>query len=388
MRYTHFIIHYAEIGLKGKNRAFFENKLESNIEKSLQREEINFSDVKRITGRIIIKTTQNTEIDKVTEVLKNIPGVANFSPVVKIETDLEKIKETALKIVSEEEFSSFAIDTRRSNKNFSKSSMEINEEVGALVVDKTKKDVDLEEPDLTIHIEIARKSTFLYIKKYEGRGGLPVTTGGKAVTLLSGGIDSPVASYFIAKRGVKNIFVHFHSYPYTNHSSIDKAREVVSILNKFQYDSKLYLVPFADIQKVILDNTPEPLRILLYRRFMFRIAEKIAQKEKAEVLATGESIGQVSSQTLENIRAVSESVQLPILRPLIGMDKVDIIDIAKDIGTYEISIKPCQDSCTWFMPQNPRTKAKVSEVKNAEKDLSIDDLVKEGLDSTEEEIIQ
>ncbi len=388
MQYTHILIHYAEIGLKGNNRAFFENKLESNITQALKKDKVAFSNVKRITGRIIIKLTNDTNIQEAKEVLKNTPGIANFSPSIKTNSNLEKIKEVVSNLVKEEDFSSFAINTKRSDKSFSKSSVEVNEDVGALVVDQTKKEVDLENPDLTINIEIASKHTFIYLQKYEGRGGLPVTTGGKSVTLLSGGIDSPVASYFMAKRGVKNVFIHFHSYPYTNHSSIDKAKEVVEILNKFQFKSKLYLVPFAEIQKEILDNTPEPLRILLYRRFMFRIAEKIAEKEEAQVLATGESIGQVSSQTLENIKAVSESINTPVLRPLIGMDKVDIINVAKDIGTYKTSIKPCQDSCTWFMPKNPRTKAKVSEIKNAEENLSIDDLVKEGLDSIEVEIIQ
>ncbi len=188
---------------------------------------------------------------------------------------------------------------------------------------------------------------------------------------------------------MENIFVHFHSYPYTNRASIKKAKKVVEILNKFQFQSKLYLVPFAEIQKEILDNTPAPLRIILYRRFMFKIAERVAERENASALTTGESIGQVGSQTLENIKAVSEAVEIPILRPLIGFDKIEIIRTAKEIGTYETSIEPCQDACTWFMPDHPETKAKVEQIKKAEDMLSdLDNLIDKTIQSIEPEIVQ
>jgi thiamine biosynthesis protein ThiI len=388
MKFNQIIIHYAEIGIKGNNRSFFEKKLQENIKKSLKQNGVNFDSVKRLTGRIIVSKEEGFDKEKLKDVIGNVMGIANYSFGIKINSDLEKMKEVALDILKEKDFKTFKIETKRSNKGFSMISTEINEEVGGHIIDNLNPKVDLDNPDETVYMEITDKDTYIYSDKYNGQGGLPVGSGSKALVLLSGGIDSPVAAYFSNKRGVENIFIHFHSYPYTNHSSIDKAKEVVQILNKFQHKSKLYLVPFAEIQKVILDKTPEPLRILLYRRFMLRIAEKIAEKEDAKVLFTGESIGQVSSQTLENISVVSESVDMPILRPLIGMDKIEIINIAKKIGTYDCSIKPCQDSCTWFMPSNPKTKAKISDIKNAEDVLSIDELVNEGLDSIEEELIQ
>jgi tRNA uracil 4-sulfurtransferase len=388
MEYNYLIIHYAEIGLKGKNRPFFENKLKENIQRAFAENGIKFKSIKRDYGRIIIKLPDKSDFENISKILKNIFGIANFSYAYKKPLEIEEIEKSAIEMLKQENFETFRIKTKRGNKNFPLDSIETDKRIGALVVDKLKKKVNLNKPDKTLFIEITQNETFLYLQKNKGLGGLPVGVSSKTLTLISGGIDSPVAAYLMNKRGVKNIFIHFHSYPYTNRNSIDKVRKVIDILNKYQFESKLYLVSFAGIQKEILDKTPEKFRIILYRRFMLRIAEKIAEKEKINTLTTGESIGQVSSQTLENIKAISEAVNIPILRPLISFDKEEIIDISKKIEVYETSILPCEDACTWFMPENPEIKAKLNEVKKAEENLSVEELVKKGLGLTEQEIVR
>lgn len=366
----YIICHYAEIGLKGKNRAFFERKLINNIKKSLP-EAI---EAKRISGRILIELKKKK---KAKQSLKNVFGIAYFAFAQSSKQDLNSIKEKVIELLKRKRFKSFRITTQRSKKDFPLTSQEINERVGEEVVKKLNKKVDLEEPDLTCFIEIVENYAFLYFKKIRGPGGLPVSVSGKAISLLSGGIDSPLASYYGMKRGIKVIFIHFTSYPFTKKSSIEKAKQIIKTLNKYQFQSKLYLVPFSQIQKSILVNTQAKLRVILYRRFMFRIAERIAQKEKAKALITGESVGQVASQTLENIGAVEEAVSLPVLRPLIGMDKQDIINRAKEIKTFEISILPAQDCCQRFLPKHPETKAELKEVKREEEKLDVNTLVKE-----------
>jgi len=388
MEYTYIVIHYAEIGLKGQNRPFFEKRLEKNIKKSFERDEITFKSIERKYGRILVKLSENPELSRINKTLSNIFGIANFSFAVKVKSKIEEIENKAVEILKVENFQTFKIDTRRSDKKFPMKSMEVNEKVGQKVVDNLKKNVDLENPDKTVFIEITWDGVFIYLEKIDGLGGLPVGTGNKTLVLLSGGIDSPVAAYLLNKRGVENIFIHFYSCLHTGQASINKAKKIVEILNKYQFKSKLYLVPFIEIQREILDQSPPSLRILLYRRFMFRIAEKLAEKQKACVLTTGESVGQVASQTLENIKAISESIEIPILRPLIGFNKEEIISLSKKIGTYETSILPCQDTCTQFMPDHPETKATIRQIKKAEENLDLDKLIEMGVQSIEEVTVQ
>ena len=388
MEYTYIVIHYAEIGLKGQNRPFFEKRLEKNIKKSFERDEISFKSIERKYGRILVKLSENPELSRINKTLSNIFGIANFSFAVKVKSKIEEIENKAVEILKVENFQTFKIDTRRSDKKFPMKSMEVNEKVGQKVVDNLKKNVDLENPDKTVFIEITWDGAFIYLEKIDSLGGLPVGTGNKTLVLLSGGIDSPVAAYLLNKRGVENIFIHFYSCLHTGQASINKAKKIVEILNKYQFKSKLYLVPFIEIQREILDQSPPSLRILLYRRFMFRIAEKLAEKQKACVLTTGESVGQVASQTLENIKAISESIEIPILRPLIGFNKEEIISLSKKIGTYETSILPCQDTCTQFMPDHPETKATIRQIKKAEENLDLDKLIEMGVQSIEEVTVQ
>ena len=376
------ICHYNEIGLKGKNRKFFEEKLVDNIKRVLK--PFYFEFVRRISGRILVKLTKegSKKEKEITESLKSVFGIAYFAFAAGSPQKIENIQEVALSLLKKEKFKSFRIFTQRSKKEFHLTSQQVNEKVGDYVRRKLRVKVNLGKPDFTCFIEIVEKYAFLYLEKNKGLGGLPVSCSGKVITLLSGGIDSPVAGFLAMKRGIKVIFVHFHARPFTSEASIEKTKRIVKLLSKYQGRSKLYLVPFAPTQKEILLKTPAKLRVILYRRFMFQIAEKIAEKEKALGIFTGESVGQVASQTLENIKAIEDVVCLPVFRPLISQDKEEIIQKAKEIGTFEISILPHQDCCSRFLPRFPATRAKLNEVAMAEKKLNINKLIKEAIEKS------
>ncbi|MDH4330564.1 MAG: tRNA 4-thiouridine(8) synthase ThiI, partial [Candidatus Moranbacteria bacterium] len=291
-------------------------------------------------------------------------------------------------LVKDEKFENFRITTKRSNKNFPATSEEVNREVGAYVFEKSKKPGKMKGADLECFIEIVDDKALVYVKKMKGAGGLPVGSGGRALTMLSGGIDSPVAAYYGIKRGVKMDFVHFHSIPYTSEASNEKVRALATSLLQFQANAKIFMIPFAKIQQEIVMNTPEKLRVVLYRRMMMRIAETLANKKGYLALYSGESVGQVASQTLENIRATEDAVKLPILRPLIGFDKDEIIELAQKIGTFETSILPHEDCCTRFIPKHPETRAALEEVHAAEKNLNIEKMIEEALREMDTEKIK
>lgn len=390
------ICHYHEIALKGKNRRFFEEKLIDNI-KTLALEVNDFEFVKRISGRIIVKLTEKGKKNEkeITENLKKVFGIAYFSFAQICPQKIKNIQEKALEVLENEKFQTFKIFTQRSKKEFPLTSQQINEKVGEYILQApstkhqaSKIKVDLENPDVTCFIEIVEKCAFLYLEKIRGQGGLPVTVSGKAVVLLSGGIDSPVAAFLAMKRGIKVIFLHFHAYPFVSKASIEKTKKIVKILKDYQGKSKLYLIPFAQVQKEILMKTQAKLRVVLYRRFMLRIAEELSKKEKALGIFTGESVGQVASQTLENIKAIEQITHLPVFRPLISEDKEDIIKKAKKIGTFNISILPHQDCCSRFLPKHPETKAKLENIIKAEKKLNVNKLVKEAVKKSSWQIIE
>ena len=356
------LVHYGEIALKGENRQIFEKRLVTNIKQSLK--EARFDYVRRLPGRILVG---GENIKGAKEKLQKVFGIANFSPAAESKPDMEQLKKDAWALVRKHEFKSFKIDARRAQKDLPFTSNDINKEVGAYVQELSGTKVRLEDPDLAIYIELIARRAFLYTQKISGPGGLPIGSAGKVVSLISSGIDSPVASWKLMKRGCEVVFVHFHSYPQTSKASLENVEKIVNVLEAWSpAPLKLFTVPFLDIQKIITAHAQDKLRVILYRRSMVRIAQAVAKREKAKALVTGESVGQVASQTLENIAVIDESALIPILRPNIGEDKNETITWAKHIGTYEISTQPYEDCCSLFVPAHPETKARLEKVLQAE----------------------
>lgn len=382
-----FLIHYGEIGLKGKNRPFFEKKLVENVDQCLKRQGVTRFNLKRLYGRLFLESnlTAETELSKIEDVLRKVFGITGFSRAQSIEARLDNLPAIVWKGLPRNDFDTFRVRASRSDKSLPFNSHEIEYQVGGFIKEKSGARVDLENAELTCYIEALSKSFLVYFDKITGAGGLPVGTSGKVVVLLSGGIDSPVAAWQMMRRGAQCVLVHFHSYPHTDAASQEKVKEIARKLNEWQLASKLYLIPLLEIQKEIVAKCPEKLRVILYRRMMFRLAEKIAQREKCLALVTGESLGQVASQTLENINVVNRVVTLPVFRPLIGTDKQEITELAKRIGTYEVSIQPYQDCCSLFVPKHPETKASLEIVETAEKLLDIENLLQRAIAGTKTE---
>jgi thiamine biosynthesis protein ThiI len=376
-----FVIHYNELGLKKGNRDYFENALCANINLVLR--DCGAEKARRISGRVLLPLTADADVVEIKNRLGRVFGIAYFAEAWGSPQTVENLERNAWSLIEGRSFNSFKIDARRADKSFPHTSVEINQRVGAYVKERSQARVDLENADLTCWIEIVEKYALMYVERRPGSGGLPVGTSGKVVVLLSGGIDSPVAAWKMVKRGCTPIFVHFHSFPYTNAESQEKAKQLARLLSQYALRSKIYLVPFAEVQRHIMVDTPIETRVILYRRYMMRLAEQIALREKARVLVTGDSVGQVASQTIENIDVISRAVSMPILRPLIGDDKVEIIDIARRVGTYDISIQPDQDCCSLFVPKHPETKANLIEIEKSESRLDVAGTLRAALDSTE-----
>jgi len=376
-----FVIHYNELGLKKGNRDFFENRLCTNINTVL--EDCGSQKVQRTHGRLLLPLKANADIHEIKLRLAKVFGIAYFAEAWTCAQAVEEMQRKAWDLIEAHSFNSFRIEARRSDKRFPHTSVEINQRVGAYVKERTSARVDLENADLTCSIEVLEKHALIYLERLPGPGGLPVGTSGKVVVLLSGGIDSPVAAWKMIKRGCTAIFVHFHSFPYTNKESQEKAKQITKLLADYQLRSKIYLVPFAEVQRHIMVDTPLETRVILYRRYMLRLAERIAQMERARVLVTGDSVGQVASQTIENIDVISRAVRMPILRPVIGDDKLEIVAVARRIGTYDISIQPDQDCCSLFVPRHPATKAEIRAIEAAETRLRVDEVMNIALESSE-----
>lgn len=370
----------AEIILKGKNRCYFERQLLKNIRLSAG-EDFPLK-CERIGASFLLKFSEPVS-DELLVRLQKVFGLASVSPVYETGTDMEELTQAVLSTFPKGFSGSFAVDSRRSGLKTPLRSIEINERLGRAIQEAYSHPVNLSQPDLTLSVQATEKKTYFSWKSLPGPRGLPVGVSGKVVTLLSGGIDSPVAAYQMANRGCHPVYVHFHSAPYTNRASIEKVCEVVEVLKGFHYPTRLYLVPFAELQKEIVCKCPAPLRVILYRRFMMRIATRIANYEKAHALVTGESVGQVASQTLSNIRSIEAVTPLPILRPLIGCDKQEIVDRARAIGTFSISIEPDQDCCSYLMPPKPVTHSQPKDLETAEAKLDVEELTKKTLIKTE-----
>ncbi len=380
-----FIVHYGEVGLKGKNRSFFENRLVRNIRLAL--EGTGYEDVRRIHGRILVTVGATSDIPEIQRRLGNVMGIAHFELCRVTEQNMEAIKDGALEWIRGREFQTLKVETRRANKHFPLTSPEISAEVGAHLLKHTGAVADMHHPDLVCWIEIVEKSAYIYTEKIRGIGGLPVGVSGKVLVMLSGGIDSPVAAWRMMKRGAKAVFIHFHSYPYTDKASLEKAAELVEILAKSNHRTQVYYVPFAEIQREIVTKTPAPFRVILYRRMMVRIAARLAEREGALALVTGESLGQVASQTLANLKVIEDVAGLPVLRPLIGDDKEEIVNLAQKIGTFEVSTLPHQDCCSLFVPDHPATNAAIEDAQSAEDPLEVDALVEQAMEAVEKQTV-
>ena len=372
------LIRYHEIALKKGNRSYFTELLRRNLLSAVK--DLDVEEIRILPARLLLAFNNDIDSATVASRIRTVFGVANFSMVERTERDIDVLRSRILEFVNGAQFSSFRVETQRGDKTFPLTSPEINRRLGAAVKEHTGARVDLSNPEFTISVEILPRDVFFGFNRIPGAGGLPVGASGRVVSLISGGIDSPVAAYRMMQRGCRLIFVHFHSTPYLDKTSQEKVRQLVTMLTRHQFLSRLYLVPFGEIQRQIVAAVSRPLRVVLYRRMMLRIAEGVAKREKAKALVTGESLAQVASQTLDNMAVIQQAATVPILRPLVGMDKQEIIDQARRIGTFDISSIPDQDCCQLFVPKHPATKANVRETEEAESSLNITELVRSGLE--------
>ena len=373
----HVIVKTHELALKGKNRPWFMRRLTDNLRIATKG-----TGVSRVwQAQLMVGLTLEDEgaWPEVKERVRNCFGVAKFFLAYEFPQDLDLVKEALPTMMEDYRIESFRIETNRADKRFHLTSPDVNRELGRFVEDLTGARVDLSKPDLTVYLDIQSRGIFLYFDETPAHGGLPVGTSGRVAVMLSGGIDSPVAAWHMMKRGCPATYVHFHSYPLVDRSSIEKASELVQHLACHQRQSELLLAPLAEIQKRIIVETPPSFRVLLYRRFMLRIAQKLARQAGAKAIITGESCGQVSSQTLENIAVVDDVAYMPVLRPLIGLNKEEIVGMARSIGTFPISIQTDQDCCSLFVPKHPETRARLSTVERLEQGLPVDEMVAEAV---------
>ena len=375
------IVHYHEIGLKGRNRSVFENILVRNLAGTLAG--TGAGKPRKLPGRILIPLDAEADNELVAERLSKVFGIANYGLGVGGQLDPERLSGIAWDVTREHDFETFAVRARKAHSDFALSAREINEKVGAFLLERSGKRVNLSQPDLTCHIEIVGDLVVVYADRRRGPGGLPVGSSGKVVALVSSGIDSPVAAARMMRRGSRVVFAHFHSQPFTDASSVRQTEEIVEILTAHQNQSTLYLLPLAPAQQIIAAECPEPLRTLLYRRMMMRIATEVAHRESAMALVTGDSLGQVASQTLENLGVVEDAAELPVLRPLVGRDKEEIVTEAVALGTFGVSSAPCQEACVLFEPKRPATKATVSQARDAESKLDLRASVDASLEGAE-----
>lgn len=375
------LVRFHEIGLKGKNQPMFVEQLVANLRRATAG-----LGVERVwSTRMLVqmRLAPGADWDAVRVRAQQVFGAVKLILAERVEPDYAAISERVGALAAERSFSTFRITANRPHKGFPLSSYDLNVRLGEEVRLATGASVDLRRPDLNLRVEVQRDDAFVYADEHPGAGGLPVGTSGRVAVLMSGGIDSPVAAWRMMRRGCRATLIHFHSFPLVEGRSRDKAKELAEKLNAWQYDTRLRLVPFADVQRSIILEVPGPLRVVAYRRFMARIAEAIARAEGARALVTGESVGQVGSQTLRNIATVDEAVSMPLLRPLIGMDKQEIIDQSRAIGTFETSILPDEDCCTLFVPRSASTAVQPHEIARHEANLDVAALVREAAASAE-----
>ena len=381
------ILHYHEISLKRGNRPLFLRHLQQNVLRAIS--DLGPVRLVQLPGRIMLDLSRHPDPERLRERLHRVCGVANFSLALRAGVSREALRAAVEQVIGERAFGSFRITARRAFKTFPLTSVELNRDLGAYVLSRRSDcRVSLEHPELNVHVEVLPGEAFVYADRDPGAGGLPVGASGTVAALLSGGIDSPVAAWRLMKRGCRVVFVHFHSAPYLPDLSRGKARELVARLTQWQYYSRLFIVPFGEIQREVVLAVPPPARVIVYRRLMVRIAERLARHAGAPALVTGESLGQVASQTLHNLTRIDEAVSMPILRPLIGMDKLEITEQARALGTFEVSIEPDADCCTLFTPRHPVTRIEADQVEAVEARLDIERLVTQGVEAAEQDVFE
>lgn len=369
------LIKYGELTTKKDNRKFFIKELVHNINKKIDNIELEYS-----LDRMYIKSNN---LDETINKLKEIFGIYSIIECYKVNNNIDEIKETILKILKNENFKTFKVITKRSDKNFPISSMEFSSKIGGFILKNIESKVDVHNPDLYVNIEIKNNHTYIYTKEIKGLGGYPVGVQGKGLLMLSGGIDSPVAGYLSLKRGIDIECIYFDSPPHTSEEAKNKVIDLANILNKYSGKIKINVIPFTKLQETIYKNVPNEYMITIMRRMMYRIASKLAIKNKCKVIINGESIGQVASQTLTSINTINSVTNFPVIRPVACLDKLEIIEISKKIGTYDISIRPYEDCCTVFVPKHPSINPNIEKCEIYEKTFDYDSLIDECINNVE-----
>lgn len=380
MIYDHIMVRFGELSTKGKNKKDFIKVLAKNIKNSLSE----FSGIEVISqyDHIYVKLNGN-EPDPIIEILQDVSGIQALSLVLKTEEDIENLKKICLELVKQEGGKTFKVHAKRANKKYPLISDQINREIAKVILQNTDLKVDVHNPDILVSIEIREEGAYVFAHTYKACGGYPLGVGGKIMHMLSGGIDSPVAAYLLMKRGIKIECIHFASPPYTNIGVIEKLKDLLSKLNKFQPEIRLNIIPFTKLQEEIYANCDESYAITIMRRMMFRLADRLAKRRRCLAISSGESVGQVASQTLNSMNVINNVTNLPVLRPVVCYDKTEIIDLARKIDTFDISIRPYEDCCTIFAPKSPKTKPAMDKCLEFESKFDYQSLIDEAIKNVE-----
>lgn len=380
MKYDHIMVRFGELSTKGKNKNEFIKVLAKNIKGALS----DFEGIEIISkfDHIYVKLNDN-EPDKIIEILQDVSGIQGLSLVLLTNDNIENLRKVCLELVKQEKGKTFKVHSRRANKKYPLISDQINREIAKVILQNTDLKVDVHNPDILVSIEIREEGAFVFTHTYKGAGGYPLGVGGKIMHMLSGGIDSPVAAYLLMKRGIKIECIHFASPPYTNAGVIEKLKDLLGKLNKYQPEIRLNIIPFTKLQEEIYAQSDESYAITLMRRMMFRLADKLAKRRHCLAISSGESVGQVASQTLDSMNVINAVTNMLVLRPVVTYDKTDIIALARKIDTFDISIRPFEDCCTIFAPKNPKTRPSMEEVLKFEEKWDYNKMIDEALDNVE-----
>ncbi len=380
MKYDHIMVRFGELSTKGKNKKEFIKVLAKNIRGALSE----FKDIEIISrfDHIYVKLNENNPF-RIIEILQDVSGIQGLSLVLKTDEDIENLKKVCLELVKQETGNTFKVHAKRANKNYPIISDQINREIAKVILQNTDLKVDVHNPDILVSIEVRDEGAYVFTHTYKGAGGYPLGVGGKIMHMLSGGIDSPIAAYLLMKRGLKIECIHFASPPYTNVGVIEKLKDLLGKLNKYQPEIRLNIIPFTKLQEEIYKQSDESYAITIMRRMMFRLADRLAKRRRFLAISTGESVGQVASQTLDSMNVINAVTNIPVLRPVVCYDKTEIIDLARKIDTFDISIRPFEDCCTIFAPKNPKTKPSMDEVLKFEAKWDYESMINEALDNVE-----